>query len=268
MFPLLFESQYLTIQTLWVFIVLALLVASWLGVKRLKLARVNFNIFIEHGMWFLVSALFFSRLTYFFLHTEIYHPRLNLETLQRFFAIWDQGFSLWGAIFGFFLVLTFRIMKTHEPLWKWYDALIVPLLIGIMVGRIGQFLAGSGYGTPTGLPWGVQYELMTVKYTVPVHPTQLYSFFLIGGMITLKRYLKSHFEFFKREGNSTLFLISCFSFVHFFLDFITGSDTILILELIRISQIGYALAFLGSTALLIYRYFNATPSKKEATETN
>ena len=52
------------------------------------------------------------------------------------------------------------------------DLFAVPLCVGIAVGRIGCFMAGLAdgtYGTPTRLPWGVDYG-----DGIPRHPVQLY----------------------------------------------------------------------------------------------
>jgi len=52
------------------------------------------------------------------------------------------------------------------------DLFAIPLCIGIAIGRIGCFLAGlpdDTYGTPTSLPWGVDFG-----DGIRRHPTQLY----------------------------------------------------------------------------------------------
>lgn len=52
------------------------------------------------------------------------------------------------------------------------DAFVRPLAVGMMIGRVGCFLAGlpdHTYGNPTSLPWGVDFG-----DGIPRHPTQLY----------------------------------------------------------------------------------------------
>ena len=52
------------------------------------------------------------------------------------------------------------------------DRFVVPILVGLIVGRIGCFIAGlqdDTYGNPTALPWGVDFG-----DGIPRHPTQLY----------------------------------------------------------------------------------------------
>jgi prolipoprotein diacylglyceryltransferase len=60
------------------------------------------------------------------------------------------------------------------------DAFVFPILLGLMIGRIGCFLAGlqdATYGLPTTLPWGVDFG-----DGVRRHPTQLYEIIFALGM--------------------------------------------------------------------------------------
>ena len=52
------------------------------------------------------------------------------------------------------------------------DAFVFPILLGLMIGRVGCFLAGLAdgtYGNPTALPWAVDFG-----DGIPRHPAQLY----------------------------------------------------------------------------------------------
>ncbi|KQV50672.1 diacylglyceryl transferase [Pelomonas sp. Root1217] len=52
------------------------------------------------------------------------------------------------------------------------DAMVLPIALGLAIGRIGCFLAGlhdDTYGLPTALSWGVDFG-----DGIPRHPTQLY----------------------------------------------------------------------------------------------
>jgi phosphatidylglycerol---prolipoprotein diacylglyceryl transferase len=55
------------------------------------------------------------------------------------------------------------------------------IALGVAVGRIGCFLKGCCYGTPTDLPWGVDFGDGIIR-----HPTQIYeSIFFIGLFVFL-----------------------------------------------------------------------------------
>lgn len=53
------------------------------------------------------------------------------------------------------------------------DTFAVPAAVTVSIGRLGCFAAGCCYGTPTDLPWGIQFELADGA-VLPRHPTQLY----------------------------------------------------------------------------------------------
>jgi prolipoprotein diacylglyceryltransferase len=60
------------------------------------------------------------------------------------------------------------------------DLLALPLAVGIAIGRIGCFLTGlpdRTYGTPTSLPWGVDFGGGVFR-----HPTQLYEIMFLAAL--------------------------------------------------------------------------------------
>ncbi len=228
MIPILYESQHISIQTLWVFVAIALLFSSYLVIQRLKRKRVNFTLLIQHNARFLLTALFFSRLVYFLVNTDTYFPGFDLRTLINFFSIWDQGLSLWGGMFGFCLALGIQLWREEEDFSKWADALMIPFLLGVAIGNVGSFLGGYGYGTPTNLPWGIRYEIANVRYTVAVHPTQIYLIFLIVALIFIQFQLEKRTQLLEKDGNSALFLCTGFSLITFLLEFLRGDVTLLL----------------------------------------
>ncbi len=238
MIPILYESGFVSIQTLWIFVVAAVLISSYLVIERLKRARANFTLLVEHSTFILIWSLIGARIVFFVTHGDTYLPGFDLRTLFNLFTIWDQGLSLYGAVLGGGITLLYILKKNEENLSKWADALMVPLLVALGIGTLGSFLGGYAYGTPTDLPWGVLYESFNVKYTVPVHPVQLYEFILIGLILGGKRFLRKKTSWFEREGNSALYFAGSYSLSAFLLEFLRGDDTLLILGL-RLPQIGF-----------------------------
>ncbi len=253
MIPILYESNWISIQTLWVFVVLALLISSYLTVERLRRERVNFTLLIEHSTFFFFCGILGARLAYFIFHTDAYTPGLDLRTLQNFFSIWDQGFSFWGGASAIGLALLYRLKKEGEPLSKWADALIVPFYTGIIIGDLGAFFGGYSYGVPTNLPWGVLYESYNVKYTVPVHPTQLYSMVILIALLWSKKKIAQKSTFFQTHGNTALYLTTTLALSSFLLEFLRGDDTLLILN-VRVPMLLYLVLFLAAGWALLKRY--------------
>ena len=95
-------------------------------------------------------------------------PRIgfHLSSLLR-----PGGKTIVGGLLGGWLgvELAKLVLRIHT---RTGDLYAVPLCVGIAIGRIGCFLAGlpdDTYGTPTTLPWGVNFG-----DGIPRHPTQLY----------------------------------------------------------------------------------------------
>jgi prolipoprotein diacylglyceryltransferase len=84
---------------------------------------------------------------------------------------WLGGQSMVGGLLGG-LVGVESVKKLWGIRRSTGDAFVFPLLMGLMIGRMGCFLAGLAdgtYGLPTDLPWGVDFGDGTLR-----HPTQLY----------------------------------------------------------------------------------------------
>lgn len=267
MLPVIFESGFISIKTYWIFIVAAILISAYLAVNRLKRQRVDFLLLIKQSSSYVVIPIIISRLVFFILNTDTYSPSLDLRTFFNLFAIWDQGLSVWGGIIGFFIILTFRLIKAKEEIWKWYDALTVPFLIGLAIINIGQFLGGFAYGSPTNLPWGIHYELDNVMYTVPIHPTQIYTLISIIFILWSKKKIQTRTDFFKKVGNATVYLTFLSSFAFFLLEFLRGDDTITILN-IRLDAYFFLLLSVASGYALYHRYKDFKHPKHESTETS
>lgn len=65
------------------------------------------------------------------------------------------------------------------------DSFAVPVAVAVSIGRIGCFVGGCCYGTPTDLPWGVVFSQVDSQ---PRHPTQIYeSIFhlLVAGLMAV-----------------------------------------------------------------------------------
>lgn len=88
--------------------------------------------------------------------------------------VWMQGKTIVGGLLGGWIGA--EIAKLYQGIrCNTGDAFVLPLLLGIAIGRIGCFLEGlpdQTYGIATRLPWGVDFGDGIYR-----HPTQLYECF-------------------------------------------------------------------------------------------
>ncbi len=101
-------------------------------------------------------------------------------------AVLLQGQSIVGALLGGWIGVEIgkRISGNKS---RTGDDYVAPILSGLIIGRIGCFLAGlhdGTYGLPTLQPWGVDFG-----DGIPRHPTQLYECLLaLLALITWPRW--------------------------------------------------------------------------------
>lgn len=96
------------------------------------------------------------------------------------------------------------------------DLMVYPIILGMILGRFGCFLAGISdgtYGLPTNLPWG-----MNLGDGIPRHPTNLYEiiFWIILWMFLLK--IQSNFKL--KEGSLFKLCLFLYLVFRFFIEFI------------------------------------------------
>lgn len=96
--------------------------------------------------------------------------------------LWLMGQSIVGALVGGLCGV--ELAKRYAGVRvSTGDAFVVPLAVGIAIGRVGCFLAGlhdDTYGNPTTLPWGVDFGDGVAR-----HPTQLYDIALVVALAVL-----------------------------------------------------------------------------------
>ena len=119
----------------------------------------------------ILAALLGGRTLFFMTFPESYTQP------QDFFAFYEGGFSILGAVVGVLITLPAYLRYLAIPVVPFLDliALYTPLLQSI--SRIGCFMAGCCYGLPTSKPWGIIYTdtQSVAPLYVCMHPTQLYS---------------------------------------------------------------------------------------------
>lgn len=121
-------------------------------------------------------------------------------------AFWAGGKSIVGALLGG-LVGVELAKKLEGVRESTGDAFVLPLCVGLAVGRVGCFLSGledDTYGTLTALPWGIDLG------DGPRHPTPLYEIaFALGFAAALPAIRRRQVE----AGDSfRLFMVAYFAF--------------------------------------------------------
>ncbi|NLM69442.1 MAG: prolipoprotein diacylglyceryl transferase [Firmicutes bacterium] len=83
------------------------------------------------------------------------------------------GLGSHGAIITAMILGYYWTKKANLPYWTLADAIAPGITVGHIFVRLGNFINGELYGSPTNLPWGIEFPYSGG----PVHPAQLYEMF-------------------------------------------------------------------------------------------
>lgn len=104
-----------------------------------------------------------------------YNPSYFIEHPLDIFAVWQGGMASHGGFIGVTLALLFVLRhRTRDEILRIADIAVIPIAIGLGLGRIGNFINQELYGTVTNLPWGIMFSGAEGLR----HPIQLYDFML------------------------------------------------------------------------------------------
>jgi len=137
-----------------VFSVLGIIGAARLGFWLLERNGVELKGGGGDGLaWMVIVGLIGARLLYVWENFRIFAN----GQLLRMFALTEGGISQWGGLFGAMLGAFIWARRSKFSYWKMIDAGGPAAMIGLAIGRIGDVINGEHHGTPTTLPWGVEY---------------------------------------------------------------------------------------------------------------
>jgi len=146
-------------------------------------------------------------------HILFYDLQLYLDNPIEMLYIWHGGLASHGGAIGILVMMYIYTLKDKSKTFLWLlDRLLIPVALGCMFIRFGNFFNSEIIGKPTDLPWGIIF-LKNLAYTpVPRHPSQLYealSYLLI--FIFLWKYYTLNFNKLKEGAITGLFFILMFS---------------------------------------------------------
>ncbi len=115
-----------------------------------------------------------------------YEPAFYFSHPEDILAVWKGGMSFHGGLVGVLMALARHARKSGRRFLEVGD-FVAPLVpLGLMFGRIGNFINGELWGRPADptLPWAMIFP--QAGDDIPRHPSQLYQAGLEGlGLFVL-----------------------------------------------------------------------------------
>ncbi len=132
--------------------------------------------------WVILGVILGGRLGY----VLFYQPGYFLANPAQILQVWQGGMAFHGGLLGVVLAV---VLFSRSRGINWVsvaDALCMVTPVGLLLGRIANFINAELWGRPTDLPWGVIFPSAAAQDCAGVvglcarHPSQLYEAALEG----------------------------------------------------------------------------------------
>lgn len=145
----------------------------WRGAPPMKPAEAE-----ELLTWMVLGVILGGRLGF----VLFYQPGYYLSNPSQIPAVWNGGMSFHGGMLGVSLGIVGWSRLRRRPLMQVADAVACAAPIGLLLGRIANFINSELWGRTTDVPWAVVFPN---GGPLPRHPSQLYEAALEGVVLFL-----------------------------------------------------------------------------------
>jgi len=129
----------------------------------------DISIFVNNILWYFISVFFFSRLFYVI---SKWNDLKYINNPAEFFIMSDYNFSLFWAMFWFFIVFLINLKLRKEKIEKYIDWLVLSFLFILIIGFIWAFFGWQVYWKETNFWIELMYNhpFTPIPYQSPIFP--------------------------------------------------------------------------------------------------
>jgi len=253
--PVLIDLGFLQITWYSLFILLGVMIASFLVLKEGKKFGLTEDYVVNLMFWTVIFGIIGARLFYVIFNWNYYS-----HNVVEIFKIWNGGLSIHGAIiFGLMVVLLYS-KKYEFRFLKMTDITVVGLIIAQAIGRWGNFFNSEAHGWEVSRRFLEKLHLpefiingMNINGTY-YHPTFLYEslWCLIGFIVLL---LIRKFNKYLKTGQLTGIYLAWYGVGRFFIE-ILRTDS-LMLGPLKFAQVISVIMVIAGILLIIFSKGNS-----------
>ncbi|EIW14785.1 prolipoprotein diacylglyceryl transferase [Lactiplantibacillus plantarum EGD-AQ4] len=242
------------IQVHWygVIIASAVVIAVALAVREGQKRGIRPDDIYDMILWALPFTLIAAR-TYYVIFQWSYYSQHPSEIIR----IWDGGIAIYGGLIGAGIVVVLFCRSRFIPTWLMLDVAAPTVIMGQGIGRWGNFMNQEAFGRVTSLSflqglhlpeWLINQMYIQGAYR---QPTFLYeSVWDLLGFVMLM--VTRHRTNWYKQGDVFLTYVAWYAFGRFFTEGMR-TDSLMLFNVIRVSQALSVVLFFGSVGLMIWR---------------
>jgi phosphatidylglycerol:prolipoprotein diacylglycerol transferase len=165
--PVLVDLGFLQVRWYGIFYAISFLLAYfWLrNSAKKKLISISTQQVEDLIFALILGVILGGRLGYFLFYN--FGEFFSLEL----FKVWHGGMSFHGGLIGVLLAIFYFARKWQKSFLEISDLIVIPAALGLMFGRLGNFVNGELWGRPTNADWGVIFPGADEQ---PRFPSQLF----------------------------------------------------------------------------------------------
>jgi phosphatidylglycerol:prolipoprotein diacylglycerol transferase len=155
--PRLAEAQGLPVRGYGVMLVCAIGAAVGLATRRARNVGLDPEYVSALGFALIVSGIVGARLFYIVQHWSQFQKPTLPETLRAMLSFNEGGLVVYGSLLAGGAALVYFLWRYKLPGLALADLVAPSVILGMAIGRIGCFLTGCCFGSPSDLPWAVTF---------------------------------------------------------------------------------------------------------------
>ncbi|MCP8937026.1 prolipoprotein diacylglyceryl transferase [Alsobacter sp. SYSU M60028] len=160
------------------------LIGGWWYARRLAAAeplwggrpRPSPEVLDDLLVWAALGVVLGGRIFY----VLFYNLPFFIQNPGEIVAVWHGGMSFHGGLFGCALALIVLARRRNLPVLSLADVAAAVAPIGLMLGRVANFINSELWGRVSDAPWAIVFPN---GGPLPRHPSQLYESFLEGVVL-------------------------------------------------------------------------------------
>ncbi len=137
------------------------------------------------------------------------------------FELWNGGMSFHGGLIAACLAIWYVARQAKVPILTLADICAAATPIGILLGRVANFIRPEEWGRPTDVPWAMVFPGVD---DLPRHPSQLYEGALEGIVLFVVLLFFVRGGAFKRPGLTTGIFLVGYGLARIFCEFFRAPD--------------------------------------------
>ncbi|HEX4409180.1 MAG TPA: prolipoprotein diacylglyceryl transferase [Xanthobacteraceae bacterium] len=132
--------------------------------------------FDDFVIWITLGIVLGGRTGYVLFYNLPHFAEHPIEILQ----LWNGGMSFHGGVLGCIVAIVLFAWHRHISVLSLGDVTAAVAPIGLLLGRLANFINGELWGRPTDVPWAMVFPN---GGPIPRHPSQLYEAGLEGVVL-------------------------------------------------------------------------------------